>query len=65
LEEVKKVIHAEARWGNPLSGRMKNMGFDCIKPNLFKSDRGGHRRETKKLVTLDLARGLNVIGSSD
>jgi hypothetical protein len=38
LEEVKKVIHAEARWSNPLSGSMKNMGFDCINLNPFKSD---------------------------
>ncbi len=30
LEEVKKVIHAEAWAGNCPCGSMKNMGFDCI-----------------------------------
>ena len=66
LEEVKKVIHAEAVMEESVAVEAeKHMGFDCIKPNPFKSDGGGHKRETKKLVTLDLGRGLNVIGSSE
>jgi hypothetical protein len=48
LEEVKKVIHAEADEAIH-SWKLKNMGFDCINPYSFKSDECGHKRETTNL----------------
>jgi len=52
LEEVKKVIHAEAEMGNQLCGSMKNMGFDCINQACSSRTSLAQTRD-KKLVTLN------------
>ena len=59
LEEVKKVIHAEAGMGNYLCGSMKNMGFDCIN-RIHSSRMNVAQTRDDTLVTKTLQEGLTL-----